>query len=384
MILKLFISFFKIGLFSYGGFMSMIAFSRKELVVKKQLVSEDDFNDGITFVSLLPGPTALNFCGYIGQLSYGTIGLIISVFAASLPALISLLILSYLYLDGFNPAQLQKAFIWVPYGIASIILATGINMFKKQRHPYKLLLVSLIVPLFLFSPIGTTFTLVALFVISIGYFLVSRKVSLSLKKVKIDYSIFILLLPIIILILLPLKNQPSSLLTDFLLISKYGLGLIGGGYVFIPLMIDFMVDSYNWLPLNVFYDGIAFGQITPGPIMISMFFFGFYRYGIAGGLVYFIAITALPLCIMKSLYPYFKSLVQNELLKDAFSLIRIVVIGAILFSGIDIISSNFSLSEMTLIGTSLTIILTTLQYFNKINVFHTIGFCLVLGIIFAG
>ncbi|MEQ9405864.1 MAG: chromate transporter [Cyclobacteriaceae bacterium] len=382
---QLFWSFFKIGLFSYGGFMSMIAFSKKEVVDKNHFVSEEDFQNGIAYVSLLPGPTALNFCGYIGFLFLGNIGMFLAVFAASLPSIVLLWLIAWLYHDGFSPEQITPYFKWIPFGIASIILHTGINLLS--RHPYakKWFFTLITFLLFVLSPVGTTLTLIILIVAVTMYHLLTAS-NIRSGKLHFNGKIVFASVLIIAIILIPMQGLSHSPIGDFLKISKYSLGLLGGGYVFIPLMDDLLVNVEAWLPSNVFYDGIAFGQITPGPIMISMFFFGYYVHGAFGAFMYFLGIVLLPMIITRFFAHSFRSLISNSLLKNTFSFIRLVVLSAILFSAWDIFSKSINIENyMNLsIGIILTGGLFALQHYKIFNVFHVIGTCILIGIIFAG
>ena len=61
--------------------------------------------------------------------------------------------------------------------------------------------------------------------------------------------------------------------------------MFGGGYVFIPLLEQNIVEVHGWLTRQEFVDALALSQITPGPVMISAAFVGFKLAGVAGGLV---------------------------------------------------------------------------------------------------
>ncbi len=59
----------------------------------------------------------------------------------------------------------------------------------------------------------------------------------------------------------------------------------GGGFAALPLMLQEIVYVRNWMDHKTFMDGIALGQITPGPIIITSTFVGFLTKGIAGAIV---------------------------------------------------------------------------------------------------
>ena len=68
----------------------------------------------------------------------------------------------------------------------------------------------------------------------------------------------------------------------FATFGSMSLLLFGGGYVFIPLMQQVVVDGYGWVTRKEFLDGIALGQIMPGPILISSVFIGYKVAGLIG------------------------------------------------------------------------------------------------------
>ncbi len=94
---------------------------------------------------------------------------------------------------------------------------------------------------------------------------------------------------------LPLLIMAGVLATIFLSIAgtwlifttflKIGTLAFGGGFATIPLIQHIVVDGMHWLSLTAFRDGIALGQITPGPIFITATFIGFKVKGILGALV---------------------------------------------------------------------------------------------------
>jgi chromate transporter len=77
-----------------------------------------------------------------------------------------------------------------------------------------------------------------------------------------------------------------------LCLAFLGIGSVafGGGYSMIPLIQQQVVDSLGLVSTRVFMDGIALGQITPGPIMLTATFLGFAGWGVPGALLATLAI----------------------------------------------------------------------------------------------
>lgn len=84
----------------------------------------------------------------------------------------------------------------------------------------------------------------------------------------------------------------SDLLALALVCGKVGLLAFGGGMGMIPLLHADVVTRYGWLTEKEFLDGVALGQVTPGPIMVTATFVGWKLSGLAGALVATVGIFA--------------------------------------------------------------------------------------------
>jgi len=95
-----------------------------------------------------------------------------------------------------------------------------------------------------------------------------------------------------------LLPSTRALLTTFL-----GIGALafGGGFTTIPLIQHQVVDAHGWLTVKQFLDGIALGQITPGPVFITATFVGYHVAVIAGALFATLAIFTPSLTAMIAL-----------------------------------------------------------------------------------
>ena len=71
---------------------------------------------------------------------------------------------------------------------------------------------------------------------------------------------------------------------------RIDLFAFGGGFGSLPLMLHEIVSVRGWMDSNTFMDGIALGQVTPGPIVITSTFVGYLLYGWSGAIVATIAI----------------------------------------------------------------------------------------------
>ena len=131
MILSLFWTFFKLGLFTFGGGYAMIANIRETVVDKKQWLDEDELMQVITIAESTPGPIAINLATYVGYKKRGFWGSLLATLGVVLPSLIIIFTIS-LFLDAFMANKyVQYAFVGIKCAVAFLILKAGLNMFKK-------------------------------------------------------------------------------------------------------------------------------------------------------------------------------------------------------------------------------------------------------------
>ncbi len=127
-LLKLFLTFLKIGAVSFGGGYGMIPLIREE-VLNNAWVTEEVFMNFIAIAESTPGPIAVNMATFIGFSQYGWLGSLVATLGVILPSFIIILLISAL-LRGFLKYKGVKAVLsGVLPVIAGLITATGITMF---------------------------------------------------------------------------------------------------------------------------------------------------------------------------------------------------------------------------------------------------------------
>ena len=96
--LNLFITFFKIGLFTFGGGYAMISLIQTEIVVNKQWIDAATFTDIVAISQMTPGPIGINSATYVGYTVTGNVwGSALATFAVCMPSFIIILLIALLY-----------------------------------------------------------------------------------------------------------------------------------------------------------------------------------------------------------------------------------------------------------------------------------------------
>ncbi|MFH6985862.1 chromate efflux transporter [Marinoscillum luteum] len=293
---QLLISVLKVGSISFGGYMALVSILRDELVDRRRVLKDEVIMDAVALASIFPGPLAVNIVIYVGYKLRGKAGMLIAFTGIILPAFVLVYILTYLYFEYGDVLNVEPIFKGVMPAVVAIILSVAIKMTKSHiRHRVQVLLLLIsIATLLTFTGFKNIIVLVAGGAI-LGYLFFRHEVqgSNDLNEIPVsrfngkDVQVVALALVAVagVLLALALFGEKSMVLQLISVFSAMSLSLFGGGYVFIPMMQEVVVESLGWLSNAEFIDGIALGQVSPGPIMISSVFIGYKVMGITGALV---------------------------------------------------------------------------------------------------
>ena len=156
----LFLTFFKIGLFTFGGGYAMISLLENEFVERKKWLDHDEFMNIIVIAESTPGPVAINSATYIGYKVGGVFGSSLATLGVCIPSFVIIYIIS-LFFDRFMQLELvAAAFKGIQVCVVYLIFSAGLKMFKKmEKKPLPIILMSLtIILMVLFSLFAVKFS----------------------------------------------------------------------------------------------------------------------------------------------------------------------------------------------------------------------------------
>ncbi|MBN2539957.1 MAG: chromate transporter [Bacilli bacterium] len=154
--LVLFWTFFKIGLFTFGGGYSMIPLIHFYAVDKYKWVSEQEFIDIIAIAESTPGPIAINSATYVGYKALGVKGSASATFGVVLPSIIIIIIISAFLMQFKDNQYVEYAFMGIRVGVSVLILNAAVRIYKKVKKnvfAYIIVLFGLLTAYFEFIPI---------------------------------------------------------------------------------------------------------------------------------------------------------------------------------------------------------------------------------------
>lgn len=123
--LRLFFSFFQVGLFSFGGGYAAVPLIQSRIVEQNGWLTMSQFADLITIAEMTPGPIAINSATFVGQQVAGLPGALVCTFGCVLPSFIVVLILTKLYLKFRNLKAMQGILTGLRPAIVAMIASAG-------------------------------------------------------------------------------------------------------------------------------------------------------------------------------------------------------------------------------------------------------------------
>ena len=169
--LQLFYTFFKIGLFGFGGGYAMLSMIQGEVVTRYNWVSSQEFTDIVAISQMTPGPIGINAATYVGFTSTGSIwGSVIATFAVVLPSFILMLTISKFFLKYQKHPAVESVFSGLRPAVVGLLASAALVLTNTENFG---------------SPTKDTYT----FVISVIIFLIAF---IGTKKYKANPILMII------------------------------------------------------------------------------------------------------------------------------------------------------------------------------------------------
>jgi chromate transporter len=332
---NLFLSFFKLGLTAFGG-PAMVVHIRKMAVEKKRWLEDSSFSAGVALCQMIPGATAMQVAAYVGLRSNGIKGAASSFIGFGLPAFLIMLVLSVLYLHTRTIPAVISSFNGLQAMVVAIIAQATYTFGKNWLKDLPGIFIALAATVmfgFGIHPVPVIL-IAALCGVGLEKKQPASRVEVVYEKKPSDlkWPLFVLLLAAITLVLLYLLEKRWFDLA--FLMARIDLFAFGGGFSALPLMFNEIVYRQAWMDSLTFLNGIALGQITPGPIVITATFIGYLREGVAGAVIatvfiflpsFLMVITTVPYYDRLSHSPYFKRAIHGILYSFVGLLLSVTV-----------------------------------------------------------
>ena len=129
-LLKIFYSFFKIGLFTFGGGFAMIPLIEREVIERRGWIEKESFVEMLVLAQSAPGPIALNTAVFVGYKVQGFAGAMVAVLGVVIPSFSVILLVAVFFADvRYNPV-VDAAFKGMRPAVVALIVAPLMGIVK--------------------------------------------------------------------------------------------------------------------------------------------------------------------------------------------------------------------------------------------------------------
>ncbi len=354
---RLFLSFLRLGLTAFGG-PAMISYIRELSVKRNKWLDDETFKDGVALTQSIPGATAMQMAAYAGLKSRGVGGALLSYIGFGLPAFVLMLILSALYGKSRNIAQIISLFNGLQVIVVAMVANAAYTFGRGTLKNYRDIFIAVLSAILFWKGASPFIVIIGSALTGIAFLKDTGSMIPSLTRgVRDEQKIKQIILLVLVLLtgLLVLYFADAVLFKLATMMLRIDLFAYGGGFASLPLMLHEVVNLKGWMDQRTFMDGIALGQVTPGPIVITATFVGYLTYGFAGAIVATIAIFTPSFLILVMAAPFFDKLKASEYFSKATKGILASFVGLLLSVTLkfglnvswDIIRVLFGLAAMT-------------------------------------
>lgn len=331
--------FGRIGLSSFGGPAAQIALMHRELVDRRDWLTEAEFLRALSFCMLLPGPEAMQLATYAGWKQRGLAGGLIGGGLFVLPGAIVIMALALAYGQWGQLPLVQAAFLGIKAAVVAIVIEAILRVGRRALRGREDWLIAGLAFLGIFAfnlPFPAIIALAALW----GFVRHAPAAALPVAAPPLR-GLFAALGIGLLLWAMPVIGvwlAGQDFLVDVgLFFSKLAVVTFGGAYAVLAYMTQEVVARYHWLSTAQMIDALGLAETTPGPLILVTEFvavvggaqLGGVWLGVAGGLLS-LWVTFVPCFIWIFVgAPYLDWLAGKPRLSGALAAITAAVVGVI-------------------------------------------------------
>jgi chromate transporter len=262
----------RIGITSFGGPPAQVALLRELTVERRRWIDAREFEDANAATQLLPGPGGTQLAIYCARRVGGAAGMLVGGLAFILPGLLVILAIAAVALSESPPLWIRALGAGAVAAVVAVVVQAGLALGRSsiESHHGAARWRAIV-----YAVLGAAATVL----VGPGVVLVLIGCGLAELAWRRRPGAVSSLSPAALV--LGVATVPALAWTAF----KVGALSYGGGFVIIPLMQADAVDTYGWMTDAEFANAVAYGQLTPGPVVHTVAFVGWAAAGFGGALL---------------------------------------------------------------------------------------------------
>ncbi|WP_028659898.1 chromate efflux transporter [Nocardioides insulae] len=274
----------RIGCLGFGGPPVHIRMLHEVCVQRRGWIDEVEFEDAVATCNLLPGPSSTQLAIFTAWRVRGRTGALLGGAAFILPGFVLILALSVLFLAGAPPTWVLGAGAGAGSAVAAVAVSAGwallVPSWERRAHPARWI-GYVVAGGVSAATIGPWLVLVLLGCGGVELVVRHPRSPHRPREVGGHYA---LVSPGLVAGLLGTAGSGVLLALSWTAL-KVGALSYGGGFVIIPLMQGDAVEQHGWMSDADFLNAVALGQITPGPVVLTVAVVGYAAAGLLGAVL---------------------------------------------------------------------------------------------------
>ncbi|MBC7537284.1 MAG: chromate efflux transporter [Bacteriovorax sp.] len=281
--------FLRLGSLGFGGPLAVVGTIQKDLIENRKWMKEEDFNATFSLIKAMPGPVAFQTAVFMGRVRAGFIGGALAAFGLVTPAFFLMILFSLFFKSMSELSFTHSILLGMQVAALGVILGSLKGLVKNNMKDFFFwVLVIISGAINFYHP-----SIEPIIIIGFGLMIVvfkqwqrNPKSHLTLLNIVAPVAFF------------------SGTIRDLALVCfKAGALVFGTGLAIVPMLQHDVVTKYKWLSQSEFLDALAFGQMTPGPVVITATYIGHKLAGMPGAIIATVAIFAAAFFHMSTWFP---------------------------------------------------------------------------------
>jgi chromate transporter len=262
----------RLGLIGFGGPPAHVALLRDLVVERRRWIDAREFEDANAACQLLPGPASTQLAIYCALRVGGLPGALVGGLGFILPGLLMILAIAAVALGEAPPDWILGIGAGAGAAVVAVVVQAGISLGRSSLAGRR----DVRGPIYIaagFAAVVVAGPYVVLVLLGAGLLELTWR-----RRTQVALHAW----PVALMAAATGASQlPALAWTAF----KVGALSYGGGFVIIPLMQGDAVDRYGWMSDSEFLNAVAFGQLTPGPVVQTVALVGWAAAGLGGALL---------------------------------------------------------------------------------------------------
>lgn len=321
--------FLKLGTIGFGGPVALIGYMNRDLVLGREWYTPEEYQRGLAFSQLAPGPMATQLAMYLGYIRSGILGATAIGLFFVLPSFLIVVALGALYVEYGSLPWITSAFYGVGAAVIAVIVKASYKLvqttLKRNLLLWLIFAGSFLLTIILGETKFVAFMLGGALVLGFSYLKDSGSSTGTNPHTRGSNK----LNGVSILAAASALSFSPTFFDVLWYFLKAGFIVFGSGLAIVPFLRGGVVNEYHWLTDRQFLDAVAVAMITPGPVVITVAFIGYLVHGFSGAVAAALGVFLPVYLFVIVLGPIFNRVSANPHVRAFIGGVTAVATGAI-------------------------------------------------------